>query len=125
MKPFVFCACLCLLFSCKEKKSNATTGPVATSVHDSTSLSPDSGKLVFIERAGLELKHYTISVQTKFLFPDTLSEDSSTYSTGNFLFVYDKNKRSTCILKPWCSTLAGGATAICAPTNWLNTAMVN
>jgi hypothetical protein len=95
MKPFVFLACLFLFFSCREKAGNAVANAVAGPVHDSASLVSDSGKVVFIERAGGQVANYIISVRTKFLLPDTLSEDSSYYSKGSFLFVYDKNRHST------------------------------
>jgi len=88
MKPFAFYVCLLLIFSCKGK-ADKMAGGITPSV-DSTTLSADAGKLVYIERAGFRLRNYIVSVKTKFLLPDTLSEDSSYYLKGNYLMVSDK-----------------------------------
>jgi hypothetical protein len=109
MKSAPFLLSIIFIISCKEKHSASTSHELNTKPKDSIFFSKDSipgpkdsiasranpEKTIYIERARLELKNYSIAIKSKFILPDELKEDSSFYFEQNFLFVYNKTSKRT------------------------------
>jgi hypothetical protein len=99
IKLFIF---LLLIFSCKEKQNKATIKEPVTQPKgsislqkDSVSLQNDQVSIIYLKRASLDLKNYSITIKSKFDIPETLKEDSSFYFNGIILYVHNKTNNTT------------------------------
>jgi hypothetical protein len=94
MKLIIPCLSLLLILSCKQKQNTATNPQSVAQIKDSLTAGSDR-KTVYVERGHLDLEKYFITVKSKYLFPDSIDEDSSFYAREVYLIVRNKADNTT------------------------------